>query len=119
MVGWNGPQCRTRCLQKSIDVAALLAVLRPIAADRVSIVVVGAAFGGQIHFSGMWMGYANQGSGQGVAIELNNIKYAIFRPDVIENSDTAIVPTNCDTKTASSPSTKVVVEKRIFNAQYH
>ncbi len=55
----------------------------------------GASYGGQIHFSGLWMGYANAGAGQGDAITLNNIQDATFRPDVVFNSDTALVANSC------------------------
>jgi hypothetical protein len=56
----------------------------------------GATYGGQIHLSGLWMGYGNKGGGLGTAIEVQGINDATFRPDVIFNSDASFIASACD-----------------------
>lgn len=56
----------------------------------------GATFAGQVHFSGFWLGYASEGGGNGIAMELNNIVDSTFRPDLILNSDIALLANFCD-----------------------
>lgn len=49
----------------------------------------------EMHFSGLWMGYANAGSGNGDAIRLEGVTKSTFRPDMVANVDTALVAVNC------------------------
>ncbi|EMS96982.1 hypothetical protein H009_14698 [Agrobacterium tumefaciens str. Cherry 2E-2-2] len=50
----------------------------------------------QMHFSSFWLGYANAGSGNGDAVRVEGATYCTFRPDVVFNSDTALVAVGCD-----------------------
>ena len=49
----------------------------------------------QMHFSGLWLGYANAGSGNGDACRIENGSKITIRPDVVANVDTALVAKNC------------------------
>lgn len=49
----------------------------------------------QMHFSGLWLGNANAGSGQGEAIKINGLEDCSFQADLISNVDIAFSATNC------------------------
>lgn len=55
----------------------------------------GSTIGEQMHFSGMWMGNANAGSGQGEAISVQGIANCYFQADTIANVDIAINAAAC------------------------
>lgn len=49
----------------------------------------------RIHFSSLWFGNANAGSGQGEAIKINGLIDSSFQADLICNVDIAFSATNC------------------------
>lgn len=55
----------------------------------------GAAFGGQMNFEGNWFGYANQGAGLGVAIEMQGIEATTMHASNVLNSDVALIMDAC------------------------
>lgn len=59
-----------------------------------------------LHWSGMWLGYATEGSDQGKGIDLRGVTDCTFRADVLVNTDRAIELSGCDRVTIDVGSIK-------------